>query len=142
MSLQKINLSKNANSMAYNKFSGTISCNGSIPVPYSAIRSIDGTIVFTILGEMAVTNTVSLSALPLTLTFDNDLIAGWETSFESPIFVRYGPGNSSKIGKITISSTTGLPSSITPNDGISFTIGTYPINTVGTSFSYPSYKLT
>ena len=142
MSLQKINLSKNSNSMAYNKFTGTISCNGSIPVPYSAIRSIDGTIVFTMLGEMTVTNGVSNSELPLTLTFDNDLIAGWSSNFESPVFVRYGPGTSSKIGKITISSSTGLPASITPNDGISFTIGTYPINTVGTSFSYPSYRLT
>ena len=142
MSLQKINLSKNSNSMAYNKFTGTISCNGGIPVPYSAIRSIDGTIVFTILGEMIVTNTVSLSELPLTLTFDNDLIAGWSTNFESPVFVRYGVGNNSKVGKITISSTTGLPAYITPNDGTAFSLGTYPINTIGTSFSYPSYRLT
>lgn len=149
MSLQKINLSNNSNSMAYREFAGTISCNGSPAVPYSAIRSKDGSITFTILGEMKpIVSAAGLQTLPLVLTTtDEDLRTRWNgfdnlsSTFQPLCLVRYGSGTQSKIGSIYVVATSGLPAFISPLDGIPFNVGNYPVNTVGATFTYPAYKL-
>ena len=149
MSLQKINLSNNSNSMAYREFAGSISAGGSPSVPFSAVRSNDGSITFTILGEMTPTITASgLQSLPLVITTnDEDLRTWWNgfgavsETFLSPCFVRYGSGTQSKIGSILVASSSGLPAFISPLDGIPFNVGNYAINTVGATFTYPAYKL-
>lgn len=149
MSLQKINLSNNSNSMAYREFAGSISAGGSPAVPYSAVRSNDGSITFTILGEMTPTITAAgLQSLPLVITTDDeDLRTRWNgfdtlsSTFQPLMFVRYGPGTQSKIGSIYVVASSGLPAFISPLDGIPFTIGTYPVNTLGATFNYPAYKL-